>query len=111
MSLSLTLVSNECSTCGHMENTETLNYTYNVSPMWYEIFPDDSCMIDIDGLTGKESLTKLNYAVSEMENNPDKFIPMNPENGWGSYEGFKRYLKELIMMAENNPEYIWNSCR
>jgi len=111
MSLSLLLKSNECLTCGHFESTESLNYTYNVSPMWYEIYPKQDHMVDVDGLTGKESLSLLECALQMLESSPSKFIAMNPENGWGSYEGFKKYITELILIAKEHPDWVWQSCR
>ena len=111
MSLDLWLASSICPTCQHQERTDLLNYTYNVAPMWYEIYPNQKQMINVDGLTGKESLPLLEYALQMLNRTPAKFIAMNPENGWGSYETFKVYIKNLIVFAISHPTWIWEACR
>lgn len=111
MSLDLWLESPKCPTCGHVESTDELNYTYNVAPMWRKIFPDAKCMVDIDGMTGKDSLHKLMDARIAMEFKPEVFKALNPENNWGSYDGFLKYLKQLSAMAANYSNYIWRASR
>lgn len=111
MSLSLCLIKPECPTCHHQDYTESENYTYNVSSMWYKIFPDAKKMVDIDGITGAESLPKIQFAINTMINSPDEFKALNPENGWGSYAGFIAYLGKLIEMASRHPTWIWEAFR
>lgn len=111
MSLSLWLESVPCSACQHSQQTEELNYTYNVSPMWYRIFPDDKQMVDIDGMSGEQSQTKLIHALGELVGNPLTFIELNPKNGWGDHKGFIDYLYKLIKLAMEHPDYIWQSSR
>lgn len=111
MSLDLWLSRPICPTCSRGEGTDFFNYTYNVSHMWYAIFPEAEEMVDIDGLTGYESLEKLRFALAVLTEMPDKFIAMNPENGWGDYEGFKRYISRLITQAEFLPEWTWKAAR
>lgn len=111
MSLDLWLSSPVCHACDRFDNSQSLNYTYNCSPMWHEIYPDDKGMIMVDGMTGEESLPKLRHAMNEFEKNPDKFISMNPPNGWGSFESFKGYIYSLIREAKEHPTWVWESCR
>ncbi len=111
MSLDLWLAKPECPTCQHTERTNSLNCTYNLSPMWHDIFPDDNGMVNIDGMTGKGSLIKLNFALSQLIGGVEYFTKMNPENGWGSYAGFVEFIKNLINLAERYPDYIWEACR
>lgn len=111
MSLDLWLRSTKCPICHHSEKTDSFNYTYNVSKMWYEIYPLDKGMVLIDGMTGNESFLKLNYALSCLAGESDKFISMNPTNDWGSYDGFIEYLIALIELSKKHPEWIWESCR
>ncbi len=111
MSLSLWLAMEECPMCLHSESSESFNYTYNVSPMWYAIYPNQEHMIDVDGLTGKQSLPLLECALNILQNEPDKFIALNPANGWGSYDGFKQFIFQLIELAEEYPEWIWEASR
>lgn len=111
MSLDLYLSTKQCPTCKNVKVTDSVSYTWNVAPMWYEIYPNQEHMVDVDGLTGKESLPLLECALDMLERNPKKFIAMNPSNGWGDYEGFMAYIKKLIEMANENPDLYWESCR
>lgn len=38
---------------------------------------------------------KLSQAISLLEASPEKFRAHNPSNGWGSYEGFLSFLRDL----------------
>jgi len=111
MSLDLWMESKECLTCGHIQSTDSLNYTYNVSPMWYSIFPHDKHMVHIDGMTGIESLIKLNHALSELMKDRPRFIMLNPENGWGSYDSFLGFIRNLAILSAANPNFIWQASR
>ena len=42
-----------------------------------------------------------------MENNMEKLEKMNPENGWGSFEGAVMFVNGLILAALRNPDEIW----
>lgn len=73
------------------------NYTYNVSPMFYEAFKG---MLDdgISGLhekTGKDARHMLEIAIARMQDDPEKYKQWNPDNGWGSYEGALNLLCTL----------------
>ncbi len=115
MSLTLWLQKKQCGECGHWESTESFNYTYNnVAPMWYAIFPDAKNMVDIDGMTGAQSAEKLKFALEILVNAPnafETFKAMNPENDWGYCASFKKYIFNLIQIAEQNPTWIWESSR
>ncbi len=111
MSLDLWMETPTCQTCGETKITDELNYTYNVYNMWKTIFSDAENMVDIDGLTGKQSIEKLKFALETLINEPETFTALNPKNGWGSYDGFKKYISQLITLAESHPSYIWKSAR
>lgn len=111
MGLDIWLEKNRCDKCGHTEERESHSYTYNVSPMWYKIYPEDDGMVQIEGMTGQESLPKLKHAVEVLETNQAMFDKLNPDNGFGSRYGFVRFLNKLINDAEENKELIWKSWR
>lgn len=110
MSLDLWLSSKPCLTCGDIKQTEIFNYTYNVWPMWNEIFQTHE-MVNIDNLTGAQSIVILNYASRILRESPFIFKKMNPPNGWGSYEGFIEYIETLIKAAKEHPAWVWYSDR
>jgi hypothetical protein len=111
MSLDLWMRSKICDTCGHQAMTESFNITYNIAPMWFLIYPDDKQMIDIDGMSGRESYGKLFDAFYILKEYPETFIPLNPKNGWGKYEDLVEYVNILMVAAEALPYSIWESSR
>lgn len=111
MGLDLSLINNYCKHCYRSDEVGIYSYTYNVSRMWYEIYPDDKHMVPIEGMTGKKASEKLKYALKIMEEKPELFIKHNPENGWGSYEGFIEFLKKLLLISEANQTGIWSAWR
>lgn len=111
MGLSLYLEHEKCPTCGHAEERDSFDYTYNVSPMWRQIYPDDEGMVFIDGMTGKEAFEKLIHALDYMKQHKEELEALNPSNGWGSYEGFMEFIRELIHACIETPDAIWTSWR
>lgn len=111
MGLDLWMTSQVCPTCERSESTDSHHITYNLSPMWSVIFPNDKHMVDIDGMTGRNSVPRLTVALQRLMDSPDEFIPLNPSNGWGSYEGFKQYIRTLLALAHRYPNYVWESDR
>jgi hypothetical protein len=112
MSLDLWLESPVCPACGQ-KYFEIINhnYTYNVSIMWYEMFPDATEMVDIDGLTGKEACYKLIKAQEIMGKNRAHLITLEPSNNWGSFDGFYKFINYLIQDCLEHPDWIWRSFR
>lgn len=47
---------------------------------------------------------KLLFAIGYAMLHKDKLIKYNPENGWGSYESFVRFLMELCEACSDNPD-------
>ncbi len=111
MSLDLYMVIKSCEHCGHVETTDSLNITYNLAPMWKDIFPNSIDMCDIDEMTGKNSEKILRGALKALIKNPRIFIAMEAPNGWGRYEDFVRYIEKLIELCDKHPDGIWHSDR
>lgn len=112
MSLDLYLGTGPCETCGRAyETLVNETYTYNVSPMWYKIYPDDESMVYIDGMKGAKAYNKLAHAKKVLEQNKEEFESMNPLNGYGSYEGFVEFLDKLMKHTLANPKLTWSACR
>lgn len=112
MSLDLYLRTEPCEHCGsNGEELASFNYTYNASSMWYAATPGAQKMVYIDGMTGAESAPVLKAAIKTLEADPDRFIAMQPPNGWGSYATFVPWLKSVLTAAEQNPTAVWSAWR
>jgi hypothetical protein len=90
------------------------NYTYNVSPMFYEALKGTPIEKDgVRGLNGKAAewcVDLLDLAIQRMEYAPDIYKAMNPENGWGSYDGALELLRDLRRWCVDNPAAKMGVC-
>lgn len=111
MSLDLTITADPCIYCGREPESISLNYTYNVSPMWYKVFPRDDGMVQIEGMTGKEASLKLRTAIKALEQRSEEMLAIEPANGWGTFEGFLQFLKKLKLASDNLPVGTWSADR
>jgi len=85
--------------------SESFNYTYNVADMWYDCY--EKGIREHYGLSGEESIPVLRKLREHMEDNIDKLEAMNPENGWGNYDGAVEFVGKLILAAMRNKHEIW----
>lgn len=108
MSLDLWLENPKCSECEHVAEH---NYTYNVAQMWYEVYPDDTGMVQIEGMTGLEAQEKLLKAINEITTHPEIMKRLEPHNGWGTYEGFLEFLNKLYIASVKYSNRIWRASR
>lgn len=111
MSLDLFISPDPCKHCGRGEDRLEFNCTYNLSPMWYAIFPGDDGMVQIDGLTGQEAIHKILTAINEMTDREEEMRELEPENGWGSYDEFLSFLRNLAEACIKYPNSKWSSWR
>ena len=86
---------------------EDFNYTYNVAEMWYSCYPDKGIRKHY-GLTGKQALPILRKLREYMEDNKTKLKKMEPDNGWGSYEGALVFVNKLIAASLRHPRAKWS---
>lgn len=111
MSLDLEILIGACKHCYRGYPMEHHNITYNVSKMWYEIFPYDDKMVPIEGMTGKEADVIITEAIHQMIDRSDEMKRLQPDNGWGSYIGFLEFLERLHAANVEYPTGIWRACR
>lgn len=84
------------------------NYTHNCNTMaeaagLYEAVwrPDEHGYT-----TAADILPILRAGIARMKADPEKFIALNPENGWGSYETFLPWLERYADACEANPDAL-----
>lgn len=78
------------------------NYTYNVSPMYYEALGGGG-LRGLDGRPAAEVIPELERAIADMEARPEHYRTMNPPNGWGDYDGALRFLRNILRDAVECP--------
>ena len=53
-----------------------------------------------------ELIEPLEKALKDMEDRPGHDAKVNPENGWGSYDGLLMFIAKYINACEENPESL-----
>lgn len=76
------------------------NYTYNCGGMLN--LACGKYLSDLDGMPCTEVAPILITAVKDMAENPDKYIALNPDNGWGSFDGFRSYLLGILTACQRH---------
>ena len=88
-------------TYGDLEK-ELGNYTYNCA----EMFSRGSGMSlnRLNGMKASEAIAILEKGWLNMANKPEEMKTLAPENGWGTYQGFKNYIKNILEACKDNPD-------
>jgi hypothetical protein len=97
------------------------NYTYNVSEMYYHAWDQIKHTLDIPDyelrsgswkeaiqLENKYAVRALLAMIRQLECYPEIYRPMEPENGWGTYEGAIKFLKDTfhVMLKNTNSRLV-----
>lgn len=85
--------------------TEYRNMTSNLAPMWRAAGID---LAECDGRPAAQVAEGLAGALLTLEEDPERFRAMNPPNGWGDYEGCKRFLAGILEDCRARPAgVVW----
>ena len=86
---------------------ESFNYTYNVSYMWSAAIPETGIRSHY-GMTGRDAIDPLGEIIGYMLDNEKELRKMEPDNGWGSYDGALDFVGKLIGASLRNLEEVWD---
>jgi hypothetical protein len=90
------------------------NYTHNCGKMAEEagvyryVWRPEECD---DVKTAADLIEPLRRGIRLMENDPQRFIALNPSNGWGSYDTFLPWLQRYLEACIKNPKAKIYACR
>lgn len=89
-----------CDCCG-MER-DSLNVTHNMTPMWHKagVYAD---LYESDGDKALEHIDSLARRLNHMLTNRDEYLPLEPANGWGSYQSAVAFLANWVNECANYP--------
>ena len=83
------------------------NYTHNCGAMAREagvykyVWRPEEC----EGVQcAGDIIEPLCKGIELMETDPDRFIALNPQNGWGSYDTFVPWLQKYLEACIENPK-------
>lgn len=54
--------------------------------------------------TAAQLIEPLRNGLELLLSNRERFEKLNPENGWGDYEGLVKFVKEYLSVCINNPD-------
>lgn len=112
MSLDLYLTSERCESCERPgDEHASVNITYNLSPMWHAACPGGKNLVPIEGLTGEQAAPIVADALAALREEPEKFVALNPSNGWGSYPDLLDALTRIQQASESYPQAVWSAWR
>lgn len=80
------------------------NQTYNVGCMFGAALPCDGGINGLAGKTGEECLPVLEAGIQAMHDDPERYMAMNPSNGWGNSDGALETLKTLASWCRSAPK-------
>lgn len=93
-----------CTHCDH--DVYDANITHNLTrmadaaglygPVWR---PEENGIT-----TAADLIPLLSDGIARMVADPAKYREYNPSNGWGSYEGFVRWLRDLLVACREHPK-------
>lgn len=61
----------------------------------------------LSGLTGAQATRYLEPIVAELQANPEPYLAMAPDNGWGSYTGITDLLASMANDSARCPSGRW----
>lgn len=111
MSLDVYLTTpNKCPNCDHQlgqpRETFSWNITHNLGQMagaagiYHHLWRPEEL-----GVTkAKELIDPLEKGLALLKSEPDRFKKLNPENGWGSYDGLVAFVESYLTACRKDPE-------
>ena len=80
--------------------------TYNLTPMWAKAIPFLEVTRDFDNKKCSDILEDLKIGLNDILDNSDEYRKLNPDNGWGDFDGFFERYVHLIRDVAQNPEGV-----
>lgn len=90
------------------EVVHTFNITHNLADMaaaagCYDAMwrPDE-----IGATRAGDLIGPLESAVAALKSAPAKFLPLNPPNGWGNFQGLLRTVEDYLVACRRYPDAL-----
>ena len=91
-----------------MCDVHTGNVTHNLLPMAREAGLAEALWYPVEnGLDSAEKLIPiLESGLSLLGSDPARFRQLNPENGWGDYNGLIKFVESYLSACKDNPDAV-----
>lgn len=107
MSLDISLTATRPTIVFDYNITHNLNKMAEEAGIYYHLWRPEEI-----GITKAEHLIEpLTAGLSLLESEPDRFKKLNPENGYGNYEGFVSFVRSYLGACKENPDAIIHAYR
>jgi hypothetical protein len=80
--------------------THNLNKMAEAAGLYQALWRPDEINLKLAG----ELIPLLEAGLERLEAEPAKYQKLNPSNGWGSYEGLVRFVREYLTACKENPD-------
>jgi hypothetical protein len=106
-----------CPNCAHIlddgEEVHWQNITHNLGRMADEagFYKQLWRPEETDVVYASQLGIHLEKGIKELESNPAKYKQFSASNGWGTYEQFIPWLKELLQACKDHPDSIVTASR
>jgi len=80
------------------------NYTSNVAPMWRKAMPDTDGLAGLHDWKAQDAIPVLERGGMFFDLNEGYLKALNPENGWGDYEGARQEVQEFLNACRKYPK-------
>jgi hypothetical protein len=93
---------------GETDAVFTANITHNLSRMARAagIFQHLWCPEEIGLARASELIEPLRDALAALQSDPARFAPLNPVNGWGTYDQFVSFVADYLGACERFPDAL-----
>lgn len=106
MSLDIYLKENVCPHCKRSEEVYSANYTHNIGKIAQIAGIYELLWHPVENAKAGDLINPILEALVDMNKYPEKYLPHNPTNGWGSLETFIPWLQKLCNASQLNPTAI-----
>ena len=80
-----------------------MNYTYNVSNMFEDALPGNDGVNQLNEMECSKAIPILEQGIKKMTDSPEHYKKMEPDNGWGTYDGALNVFKTLLEWCRECP--------
>ena len=84
--------------------THNLNDMAEAAGIYMHLWRPDEMVPPI--ATAAQLIDPLADALALLLREPDRFRPLSPKNGWGSYEGLLEFVSSYLRACRENPTAI-----
>jgi hypothetical protein len=84
------------------------NYTYNVSGMFDAAVGETPS--EWDGRKAGDLVPVCSKILADFADRPEFYRAMNPENGWGDFEGARTFIRNIQDVCADRPDAPVHVC-